>query len=249
MQQSKLIQLFSTLSPEELRRFRKLLQSPFFTTNEHLLKLFDVLKKYAPAFDSPKLTKTQIFQRVFPNAAYDDNKMRTLMKNYTKLLEDFLLYTETAEQDRQQALLQVYAKRNLYPLYQRNRIRLLQSMEEKPYRDFEYYQTRYTFDFDYFFHPQTPKHTLQDDALFHLMESIDMQFILAKYRITSEMKNRERILPRKYDIRFLSAIDKEGSILLESNILIGLFKLLFKLYETDEVFAFEQLKKKINAKN
>ena len=52
---SKLLPLLASISSTEFRRMRKVFQSPFFTTNERHLVLYELLRKYHPIFDTPKL--------------------------------------------------------------------------------------------------------------------------------------------------------------------------------------------------
>jgi hypothetical protein len=243
MLQTKLIQLLSTLTVDEYRRFKKMLKSPFFTTSPHFLKLYEVLKKYHPLFENQKLTKEYVYNRVFARNKYDENKMRMLMRDFTSLVEDYLIWIDlkSQKQERAKRMLSVYLKRDLFVWYERDRKRLLKELEKQPYRDLEYYNELYHLDFDYFFHPLTSKRDLHDDILQRLMDSIDRQFILAKYRIMSEMKNRERIKTKNYELRFLQLINsKEVNEFLHENVFYQLYTLLFQLPNEENIEPFFQ---------
>ncbi len=246
MQDSKAIKLLKQLNPDEFRRFYRFLKSPFFTTNVHIVKMYEYLRKYYPAFNSNKLQREKVFAKLFPQTPFNYEKLAALIKKMTNLVEDYMIWIDlkSQEADRQKRLSKIYAQRNLFAFYERSRLRQLERMDKQPYRDLEYYQNRYSLDFDYFFHPLTPKHTLQDDALIRLMDSVDQTFILGKYRIASEMKNRERILAKQYDIRFLEAIENEiRNGLSNKNISLQLYQLLLQMYVPEkEGTAFEKLK-------
>lgn len=230
MRQSKHIQLLKTLTKEEFRRFRKLLQSPFFTTNTNLLALYDTLKKYYPVFDNPKLTKEKIFKQLFPTKAFDDNKMRGLLKEFTRLIEDFLIWQETkTQQNRQGQLLKAYAKRNLFDRYKRERIRQINTLETKPYRDLEYYEEMIDLEATYFYHPAREKFDQSDNTLARLMEAIDKRFILSKLRYGFEVQNQKRILQKEYDVHFWDLVEAEIAKP-NTNRVIELFSLLVKLF-------------------
>ena len=111
---SKLLKTFKLLDKEETRRFKKLLQSPFFTTNTHLLRLYNYLIKYYPDFNHPKLTKVLIFTYLFPNRTYNDNKLRMLLREFTKQLEDFLVIKEVQNNNKEykKQLINSYGRRN-----------------------------------------------------------------------------------------------------------------------------------------
>lgn len=243
MQQSKHIQLLRTLTKKEFRRLRKLLQSPFFTTNPNLLVLYDLLKKYYPAFDASKLTKEKTFKQLFANKAYDDNKMRGILKEFTRLIEDFLLWQEAKLKpaNRQKQLLKVYAKRNLFDWYKRGRTRHITSLETKPYRDLEYYEELIDLEAAYLYHPDRQKFDKSDNTLAHLMEAIDKRFILSKLRYGFEMQNQERILQKEYDLHFWELVEVEIAKP-NKNRVIELFSLLVKLFanEADSLAILEQ---------
>jgi len=240
MQQSKHIQLLRTLSKEELRRFRKLLQSPFFTTNVNLLAFHDLIKKYYPAFDAPKLTKEQVFKQLFPRKVYDDNKMRGLLKEYTRLIEEFLIWQEAKEQqDRPKQLLKVYAKRNLFDWYKRGRVRYIKTLEAKPFRDLAYYEEIIDLEATYFYHPTRQKFDKSDNTLAQLMEAIDKRFILSKLRYGVEVQNQKRIFQKEYDLHFWDLVEAEIAKP-NKNKVIELFSLLMKLF-AEEADSLDKL--------
>ena len=101
MRDNKLIKILKLLDKEELRRFKKMLQSPFFTTNEHLPKLYTYLIRYAPEFISLKLNKSLLFAYLFPGKKYNDNKLRMLLRAFTRHLEDFLVIKEVRNNEKE----------------------------------------------------------------------------------------------------------------------------------------------------
>lgn len=242
MHKSKLFILLKTLSKEEFQRFRKVLQSPFFINNPHPLQLYDSLKRFYPAFESAQLSKKRIFEKVYPNEIYDDSKMRTLMKRCTQLLEEFLIWLEIKEGKRQQEKwrMKVYAKRDLFDWYERDRKNYIKALENEPYRDLEFYQDFVEIDEEYFYHPARQKLDPKDTTLETLMANIDKRFILTKMRFGIEMRNLERILQKEYDFRFWEAIEQELPKH-QDNIVIQLFSLLFKLFSEEREELFEEL--------
>jgi hypothetical protein len=52
MEKSKVIDIFRTFSPDELKRFRDFVHSPFHNKNKNVIRLFEILKKYYPDFES-----------------------------------------------------------------------------------------------------------------------------------------------------------------------------------------------------
>ena len=247
MHQSKLILLLKGLSPEDWRRLKKMLQSSFFTTNAHLLKFYGILKQYSPKMDSPKLAKEKLFKRIFSTQAqYDGQKLRALMREFTQLIEDYLLFKElqTSNYERRKRLVKIYGKQNYYPLFERGIRALKQELESASWRDEEYYREISDLNFEFYFHQLTLKYTLQDNVLSELLESIEKQAVLAKLRIGSELKSREQTLNKSYNFQFLQAVlienEEKG---LKGNPAFELYKLLFELYDTGGAeTVFHQLK-------
>lgn len=243
MKQSKLIQLLKTCAPEDWRRFKKLLQSPFFTTNENLLRLYNILKQYHPEFDSPKLEKEKIYARVYPaTIRYDSKKMRALMAEFTKLMEDYFLIRamEQSNYERKKRLIKIYGEQNLFPLFERGTKALIKEQEALPYRDVEFHEEMVELRSNYFYHPLRQKFDQNDNTLSEVMAAIDQRFILSKLRFGIEMRNQERIFQKKFDFRFWDILESEIAER-EDNIAIQVFRLLFKLFSEEKYEDFEEL--------
>ena len=92
MEKSNLIKLLKALSPKEFKEFGEYVYSPFFNKNESIRKLYDYLKKYYPEFETEKVKKERIHDKIFTGVIYNDDFMRMLIFNMTKLAEDYLAY-------------------------------------------------------------------------------------------------------------------------------------------------------------
>ena len=53
--------LLKTFTGKELKDFREFLKSPYFNKRSAVLKLFDVIVKFHPEYESPLLTKEKVF--------------------------------------------------------------------------------------------------------------------------------------------------------------------------------------------
>ena len=96
---SKLVSILRTISSKELKYFEEYILSPFFNKNEKVIALFSVIKKFHPEFPEDKVGLEQIFVKVFPKEKIDEQKLRYVMTDLTKLLEDFLAYIEFDKSD------------------------------------------------------------------------------------------------------------------------------------------------------
>ncbi|MCB9300203.1 MAG: hypothetical protein H6566_06110 [Lewinellaceae bacterium] len=205
MQDAKLIVLLKTVQPEELRWLAKWVRSPYYNSNEGVVALFDYLRRYAPAFDSPKLDKEAVFRQLFPKQPYDDQRLRLLMFRLSELVEEFLV-AQRLKGDRlthQQLLQQELGERSQYDLFVKKNQALAEQLALSAYRDEHYYLALWRQQHDYFFHPQTARYGFSADQVREIMQNLDAFYILSKMRYSTELRNRQNILPEEYDILLL----------------------------------------------
>lgn len=122
MHKSQLIQILRTLSKKEIRDLKKWLRSPFHNQRQDVVDLFDYCftRDYLERED--KLDKEMVFEKIFPNEAYDDAKIRQTMYFMRIAVEDFLIYNsyQTDEREKKLILTKTYRERKLYKLTQNN---------------------------------------------------------------------------------------------------------------------------------
>lgn len=91
MRNSKLIEILKTFSKEELKSFKKFIISPYFTVR-NVEGLFTIIKKYHPEFNSERLTKKAVYEKLFPSEPYNEKKLKNLVVDLTRLAEKFIVY-------------------------------------------------------------------------------------------------------------------------------------------------------------
>jgi len=79
MKRSNLIELFRTLSSSEIKELGEFVKSPYFNKNEKDITLYNVLKKFYPAFDSVSLKKEKIFAKIYSGEKFKDSTLRLLI--------------------------------------------------------------------------------------------------------------------------------------------------------------------------
>lgn len=109
MHQIKLIVLLKNLNKEEFSRLGKFLNSPFYNYSNPPILLYEGLKKFFPTFDSPKLTKENIWSKVYPKEAFHPSKFWQLTSKLTQLVEQFLITIELEKKPTQKQQLLIHA--------------------------------------------------------------------------------------------------------------------------------------------
>lgn len=208
MRASKLVKLLKLLSSQELKRFRKLLQSPFYTHTAQLIPLFDYLKKYHPTFEAPRLSKEKAFWMVYQISPYDANKINKLMTEMTQLIEQFLIILET-EADayrRQKLLTESYGKREAYDLFSKNTQLLLKHLDKQTHPSWTDYLRRHLLIEDFILHPSTAKQNNPIASQEAWMDNMDLFFVRKKLWMDLEFKVRKNFVILNYDFPFLENI-------------------------------------------
>ena len=94
MKDIKLIRLFRTFSKEEWKELEKFAASPYFNKGRNYMPLIKELKKYAPEFDSAKLTKENLYKKIFSGKPYKETVINTILSGLYGLSEEFLIYLQ-----------------------------------------------------------------------------------------------------------------------------------------------------------
>ncbi|MEM6380701.1 MAG: hypothetical protein AAF705_21135, partial [Bacteroidota bacterium] len=207
MHNSKLIKILKTLSPEEFRLLKKFLRSPFYNYTNSLVDLYEILRKHYPEFESPRLRKEKVFERLFPSTTYNDKKMRHTLSECTLLVEEFLVALKLREdqQLKKRILTEAYGQRNVYDLFERNTNELVEELENGPI-GMETYSQLSTLHRHYYFHPLTKKNKLAVPSLDKAMQQLDQSFAFQKLKLSTEMRARSNYLQEDYAIKYFNSI-------------------------------------------
>lgn len=121
MHQSKLITLLRTFTPQEHKEFKKFVRSPFFNTNENVVKLYEYLYKYAPGFENPRLDRQKVFAAIFPDEPYKEIKIQQFASLLVNLIEQFWIHSDLKEPhpDATLRLADAYRQRRLTAFWQK----------------------------------------------------------------------------------------------------------------------------------
>src|SRR5439155_22489713 len=77
-------------SKEEFKKFGLFVCSPYFNRLNNVTRFYNILKNYHPDYKSKKLTRENIFKKIFPGQKYVDIRLRTLFSYLFFLAEKFL---------------------------------------------------------------------------------------------------------------------------------------------------------------
>lgn len=245
MHKSKLLQHLRLLDALELKQLLQFLKSPLYNANPRIVDLYLLLRKWHPAYDSPKLKKENVFQQLFPNRQYDHQKLLNLMSSFTALLRQYLqvIQLKKEEQVQDQLLLRALSERSsAYAIFTKELQRSQEALDELPYRNADFYHQKFKFNRLYFNHPATDQFNLTKEEYQNAMQQLDRSFLLDKLSFSCEVKAREKPLDEQYDIWLLPEIRAGIAYYPVDNPMTGAYLAMLNLLESGDVQAYYELK-------
>ena len=156
MQNSQLIKLLKTFTPTEINKFREFITSPYFNKNKNVIKLYEILKKAYPDFE--KLTKENLYSKIFPGKKYKDNNLRVLIHHLYENAKNFITHTLLME-DRnkhryEEVLLNALLERGLFDESEKTIKKANLELEKLDYKDAEYFQFKFIMEYEKLYYLQ-----------------------------------------------------------------------------------------------
>lgn len=208
MQQNKLLTYLMCLDAEEMKRFTRFMQSPYHTTNKPARAMVEALAKYHPAFDSSRLKKELLFQKIYgTNRPFHEGRLDQVMTQTLQLLNQFLAIENMMNSPLEMNKNRMGAMRkrkidNAFFKGAKKREQLIENMPEGPERYLEGYQLFK----DLFFHPATNRHLPEMKSIEKYVENLDWFILWEKQLTTNFLLNRQIVLSKKYDLKLHAEI-------------------------------------------
>lgn len=115
MHKSIALEIIRNFSGEDFDRFYDFIRSPYFNKNSNAVRLFELLKKYRPDFESAMLDKEKIWEKLFPGKKYNYGTMKNLIFELKKLASKYLIIDELERNtlEEEEILVRALGKRNI----------------------------------------------------------------------------------------------------------------------------------------
>jgi len=209
MKNSKVIIFLQSLDAAEFARFRKFVHSPFFNTHEKTTELFELLASSYPTFEPEQVDKKRIFSKLYPDSAYDNNKLYVL-KNY--LLSLLMQFMAMEEKDV------YYGVEHTYRLVRSMRRRNLdkyiggvirdgnKALEEIPFRNPSFYYHGYKWEDETLSYKITQENRNQKATFKELLDNLDYFFLSQKLRYACTLLNRKAVVAVDEELSFMDEV-------------------------------------------
>ena len=193
MNKSKLAVVFDALTHAERRDLGKFLHSPYFNQRQDVLALYAFLEGKRREGQA-KLEKTDAWKHVYPDAPYDDTKMRHCMSFLYKLIEQYLVEKAkpTSEAEQKIHLAQAYRERNLQRHFEHAMQAANRFLEQHP-KDQQYYYLKHLYEMEQYNQAGATKRSTAIN-LQSLGNAYDVQFLANKLKQSCLQLSHQAVL-------------------------------------------------------
>lgn len=246
MYSTKFTRILKELSPDDIKSFEKWLVSPWCNSNKSLVRLLQKLKKYAPNFDQPNLTKERLYRQVFPKKIYNDSYMDNLMSEANDQIEKFLSFQSfnANENSRKKHLNSALQDRHLEKQFFKSSSEEIERLENKSIKTWEDYISLLKAYRQVYHHPnQNPRMQPDNATILKINKNLEFSYLLEKAAVLNEQISRNRILkgkqmPVQKDIKRWKSAAKNID-----HIAVNFYRRRFEFSNKNRLIQFHLLKK------
>ena len=149
MFKSTLTEVLKTFSKQEIKEFSLFIQSPYFNTNQSVIKLFEQIRKHHPEFDEKAMDKKLLFEKAFRKIRCGESFMRMSVFRLMELAKKFLIQKNLERNDlnNDTVLLEELNFRELHGLMMKS-IKVLESrLARKKAKEADAYLAKYRLEY------------------------------------------------------------------------------------------------------
>lgn len=197
----KLLEILVRFSPDQHKKFRLFLVSPYFNQtvrSETLIRLYDYIMVFGADENHPQLRKPAVFNFFFPGQIFPEHQkgpldsLTTELYNLTKRFLGQQKREESVETEGI-AMLEFYRKFGMEDRFRQTADVLKKEIENEPYRDAEHYRKRYLLDGEITTFV-TGSNTFQDDAnLLSFNHNLDMAYAINKMEVLCALAFQKKV--------------------------------------------------------
>lgn len=186
IRESKLFELLKGLTPTEYKELGDFVFSPYHNKSKNVITLYEYLKKFSHDFANCKITNEDIFRHVYNDRRLNPVKVRSLISDFVKIIEKFLIMSEFETYGMFHKVLLLY-QLNMKDMPKNFKSVLHETMQKQLdtfNRDENYYYNQIYLEVESFNYNLERHHTNVNVSEFQKIgENIDLFFILTKLNL------------------------------------------------------------------
>lgn len=250
MQESILIKLLRSFSPDEFKDFFLLVNSPFFNREKVLKRFSEILKKYYPGFKEINSEKRKIYAKLFPGKKYNDALLRNTVSDMVKLAEEYLKIIHMRKDPfyEQYLLLKELTNRKQQKLYKMNFKKAEKILRSTGITDELYYRNSFLLEDEHRRNivVNSSRILFKDDNMDKQAFTHNLEFIVANIKLYAILLNQSKFTyDHKFDLTLFELIRKyieENLNLYDKIPYIVIFYNCVMLFKTGEKKFFDEMK-------
>ncbi|MGB1242602.1 MAG: hypothetical protein ACPG49_08775, partial [Chitinophagales bacterium] len=246
MYKSKPVLILKTFTNKELKRFGEYIASPFFNKNQMVVSLYNLLKKHHPNYIGLGLQRKKIYKKLFKSTQFEEQKLRYLMSDLTKLIEGFLVHEYNIGNQNQyaQSLLHIYTNRKLEKYFQTTLNNYQNQLNNHSIKNIEHYLKAYLVREAKFIFNSTISNRYDGQEIKNILHQLDIFYIANKLKYSSELYNGQNIFSLDFEKPLLldEIIEKLGTSKIHEEPVIAIYRqILLTLVEKETEQHYNQL--------
>ena len=247
MHNSKLVKAISLLNAWELRHLSDFVHSPFFNKHDRLTALMDLLIAAAPEFLPEKLERNFVYQEIFQNGPFEEQKFKDLLSLGMKILKSFLSYYHIRQDDFTQniSLLEEMSERKWEAEFSKTLKLSTQSAENQAGQLQEIALRQLRLQELIISNQKGATKRKADDTIQVAADLLDSYYLLARLKYAVEMANRRNVIGQEFDqgmLKPLLSYIAENPALLAEKPAIQIYLLIYNsLIQPEQTTHFQAL--------
>ena len=208
MKDSKVIQLLQAMNKHDLNKLTDAVHSPYFNKNERVTQLLEALIKYHPDYPEDRVNKEQLHTQLFPQAAYNDQQIRYLLSDLTKIIEQYLMLRKLEEEQilQQHLLIKGMQDKHLTNLIPKVIDQSERQLKKYPYFDQKRYFDQFLLERDSYEYVASKRNLAIKETLHGILSSLDYYYITNKLKFSAELINHTNVMAGQYEPLLLEEI-------------------------------------------
>lgn len=238
IEKTKLIQLLSSFSSLEWKRFGRFVQSPYHNTNQQVIDLYVYLKKAFPFEELKPLEQDRIYKKIYGKVPFKLNNFQSLCSDLYGLAADFIIdvHLQKEKRKREKVLIDALSERN-YELFKGASQQLIKEVETQEYFfDEDDFLLLHQLNVGLYHHIETDKFTIQKTELENSWKHLNAFYEHKQVGFKAENRGSENFLNQN-----INSTD------IPDNQLTELFQEVLNLHAQKGYTLYFQLKDKILA--
>ena len=193
MKDSKLYNTLSSFSTKQLNRFDKFVRSPYFNSNESLIKLNEIIHGLLKG--NKEITEKAAWESIFLKKDFDQAKFRKMLSDLVTLSESFLIQEELAGSHllMQNLLLQSIKKNRVATIQKKVVTNSIKEADRRKEQSSEYFLQRFRIEKNQYnltthFEKKSKKKTITAaEEVQSLSKKLDIFYLIEKMRHGSDL--------------------------------------------------------------